>query len=151
MQKLIVDIGIGSGEFIESCKKIKALGYDINEVGVEWLKKRNIFLDPYKDDLKEIDGFTLWDTLEHMSNPDEFIKVVNYGQHVFISLPTFENLNDVKKSKHYKPNEHFYYFTVKGMLYYMWNCGFSCLDYNNDEVKAGREGVTSFAFVKDLK
>lgn len=149
-KELIVDIGIGSGEFIESCNKIKSLGFDINEVGVKWLKERNLFVDLYKEIPEKVEGFTLWDTLEHMPNPDEFISIVRKEQYVFISLPTFENLNDVKKSKHYKPNEHFYYFTIQGMLHYMSDHGFSCLEHNDNEVKAGREGVTSFAFVRNF-
>lgn len=147
-KKCILDIGIGSGEFILSSKKLKVYGFDINPYGVSWLKKRNLLVDPYRENDPEIEGFTLWDVLEHMPNPDDFTNKVLPKQFVFISIPTFVNFRNVKKSKHYKPNEHYYYFSIDGLIKYMDDCDFKYIEHNDMEIKAGREGITSFVFRK---
>lgn len=143
----ILDVGIGSGEFIKS-SKLKVFGYDINPYGIDWLKSRSLFVDPYEHIPNEVQGLTLWDTMEHMKNPQELLCRIPAGKYVFISLPTFEAAARVKQSKHYKPNEHYYYFTVPGMIRYMQDSGFAYVEHNDEETKAGREGVTAFAFVR---
>src|SRR5581483_10144636 len=42
----IIDIGIGSGEFIKS-SRLKTYGFDINPFGVEWLKNNELYVNPY--------------------------------------------------------------------------------------------------------
>ena len=66
----ILDIGIGCGSFIKYAqgKKLDLIGFDINPVGVAWLKKRGIFCDPYTSDVK-IGCYTFWDSLEHIPEP----------------------------------------------------------------------------------
>lgn len=144
----IVDVGIGSGEFIERCKDRQVYGYDINEVGINWLKERNLYIDIYDKIPNSVSAFTLWDTLEHIPNPNEFLNVMKPCDILLTSLPIFENLSEIKESKHYKPNEHLYYFTIDGLIAFMEDSGFSYIEHNNMETKAGREGITSFVFVK---
>ncbi len=143
----ILDIGIGSGEFIES-SKIKAYGFDINPYGVNWLKERGLHVNPYEWLPDEVQGISLWDTLEHMKNPQELFTKLRPGVFVFISLPTFEDVFAVRSSKHFKPNEHYYYFSIPGMIKFMQDSGFAYLEHNDEETKAGREGITAFAFQK---
>lgn len=144
----IVDIGIGSGEFIESSVKLKVYGFDINPIGVNWLKKRNLFFNPYIENSSKIEGFSLWDVLEHIPNPDEFVSKIICNQLLFISIPVFDDFDLIKSSKHYKPNEHYYYFNTKGLIKYLNDWKFECLEVNDNETKAGREGITTFVFRK---
>jgi hypothetical protein len=144
----VLDMGIGSGEFIKS-SNIKVLGFDINPAGIEWLQRRGLFIDPYIEVPEEVEGFSLWDTLEHIPNPQEFFRVVESGEYVFVSLPIFKDLENIRKSKHYKPYEHLYYYTQQGLIRFMKDSGFIFLEYNEDETAAGREGIGSFVFLKD--
>lgn len=142
----LLDVGIGSGEFIKKQPDRKVYGYDINLFGVEWLLAHYRFVDPYKEVPEDVEGWTFWDVLEHMTDPGEVLRKVRPGNYVFVAIPIFENVWDVKKSKHYRPNEHYYYFTSKGLVDYMEARGFACLEVNDAEVKAGRESIGSFAF-----
>lgn len=141
----LLDVGVGSGEFITS-SRLKVFGYDINPWGVRWLNDRGLFLNPYDGLPPEVDGLTMWDTFEHIPDPTPLLERVGTGCRVFISLPTFASLDDVRGSKHYKPDEHYYYFTVPGVVRVMADAGFRCLEVNDEETKAGREGITAFAF-----
>ena len=40
----VVDVGIGAGTFVEAAG---VNGYDVNPRGVEWLKARDLYRDPY--------------------------------------------------------------------------------------------------------
>ena len=52
-------------------------------------------------------AFTFWDVLEHVENPESYFGWMRDGAVVFVSLPVFDDLNQVRASKHYRPNEHF--------------------------------------------
>jgi hypothetical protein len=145
--KVLLDVGIGSGEFIES-SHAKMYGFDINPVAVEWLKARNIYVDPYVSQPDEIEGWTMWDTLEHIPEPQELFVHVRSGQYLFISLPIFENILTVRQSKHYKPNEHYYYFTSTGFIRFMTDSGFELEAMSDNETLAGRESIYAYAFRK---
>lgn len=139
----ILDIGIGSGEFIRR-SKLKVYGYDINPHGIKWLNDRNLFVDPYIDIPADIEGLTLWDTLEHIKNPQDLLTKLRAGMLLFVSLPTFTDLASLKQNKHYKPNEHYYYFSINGFVNYITDSGFEVLEHNDCETRAGRESITSF-------
>lgn len=145
----LIDIGIGSGEFIKK-SKCKTYGYDINEKGIDWLKEKGKFIDIYNQALPEdIQGWTFWDCLEHIPEHSKIFNILNKGQYLFLSLPYFENLDKIRESKHYKPNEHYYYFTQSGLINYMKDCGFDLLEYNFDETKAGRNNIIACCFIKN--
>jgi hypothetical protein len=145
--KSILDIGIGSGEFINHCK-IKAYGYDINQVAVKWLKDENIFVDPYEF-MPDLDGISFWDAIEHIPNPSAILSCFKSKQFVFISVPIFSDVLNVRKSKHYKPNEHYYYFSSKGLIKFMEDSNFNILEIDDYETRAGREDITTFVFQKN--
>jgi hypothetical protein len=145
-KKALLDIGIGAGEFIKSSKKLKIYGFDINPLGIEWLKTRNLFVDPYQEIPKEIQGWTFWDSLEHFSEPQDILTRIGKDQYAFISIPIFHDILKIKEWKHYRPNEHFYYFTFRGMVNYMKFSGFELLDHNDEEIVAGRQDILTFVF-----
>lgn len=143
----LVDVGIGSGEFIIN-SKVKTYGYDINPVGVEWLKQRNIFVDPYQEIPSDVMGWTFWDVIEHIPEPQHLFEKIPSGHYIFVSIPIFENLKKIRENKHFKPNEHYYYFTKNGFIQTICNYGFEFLESNDHETLAGREGILTFAFRK---
>ncbi len=144
----LLDIGIGSGAFIQAYKH--ADGYDVNPKALKWLRthkkksiggKDNSFIH-YK-------AYTMWDSLEHCKEPEKYLRELPKYGYLFATVPIVD-MSDIRGSKHYKPNEHLYYFTEEGFMYYMSLYGYRCLELSDFEVKAGREGVLSFAFIKDL-
>jgi SAM-dependent methyltransferase len=144
----VLDIGIGSGEFIKK-SQIKAYGYDINPYGIKWLKDNNIFLDPYNDDLSQIDGLTFWDSLEHFYDPAELLNIIPNNKIVLISMPTFDQIINIKKSKHYRTNEHLSYFTIKGFIIFLQMLDFKVIEISTEETKSGRESITTFVAKKN--
>jgi hypothetical protein len=143
----VLDIGIGSGEFIKE-SKIAVFGYDINPVAVRWLRQSGIYRDPYTE-MPKVDGLTFWDVMEHIPNPTSLLSKIRSGMYVFVSIPIFTDLTRIKKSKHYKPNEHYYYYTSGGLIKYMTDSGFKIVEMSDQETRAGREDILTFVFCKN--
>jgi hypothetical protein len=140
----VLDIGIGSGQFIRS--RPQTFGMDVNPKAQKWLKARGLAaagLDGFK-------VFTFWDVLEHVDVPNNYFRQMEQGSFLFTSLPIFADLKDVRRSKHYKPGEHLYYWTEKGFVEWMAEYRFRMLERSTFESDAGRENILSFAFVRDL-
>lgn len=135
----IVDIGIGCGQFVES--RPATWGYDVNPAGVEWLRARSLYLNPYRYDTRAI---TCWDSLEHIADPTPLLAGVR--EMVFVAVPIFRNLAHVRASKHFRPDEHCWYFTRRGLIEFMGAHAFTCVEENDDETRLGREDIRSFAF-----
>lgn len=139
----VLDIGVGSGDFIS--KRPKTKGYDANPYANIWLKERNL----YDDRIMDFKAVTLWDVLEHIDDPSAYFKHITRNAHVFVSLPIFSDLTQIRQSKHYRPNEHLYYFTRDGLVDWMAMYGFSLKEESDHEIKAGRESIGSFVFRRD--
>lgn len=136
----LLDIGIGCGEFIES--RPNTFGYDINPVAIDWLMKKGL----YRDNFSEFYAFSFWDVLEHVPDPSQFFRNMGRGTWVFISIPVFDDLTRIRESKHYKPGEHLYYFTVTGFLHWMQKYAFDFAGMSGFEMEAGRQSIQTFAF-----
>lgn len=136
----LVDVGIGGGRFVveAGCK-----GYDVNPTAIGWLKARQQFRNPYDC----VNAIACWDSLEHIEDPSELVACVNVA--VFVSLPIFDTLADIKSSRHYKPGEHIWYWTHNGFVSWMERQGFILLEANDMETQLGREGIMSYAFVRE--
>lgn len=145
----ILDIGVGSGLFVRTFPG-HCLGFDVNQVAVKILKNQGKFynLDKYGLPEGKFQGITLWDVFEHFAEPGDFLKSFPNNTYLFMSIPIFNELDKVKQSKHYKPNEHYFYFTKLGLKKYLNHYGFRCIEYNNCETAICREGIGCFAFKK---
>ena len=137
----LVDIGIGGGQFVEAAG---CFGYDVNPHAIRWLLDRRLWRDPY---FMPVKNATCWDSLEHMDRPDLFLERVL--EHVFVSIPIFTGIDHVLRSKHFRPKEHFWYFTRNGFVRWMKKNGFRLIDENDEETKLGRETIGSFTFRRE--
>lgn len=139
----LCDVGIGCGAFIQrrGQKPHRTLGYDVNPAGIKWLIEQNLFTDPY---LVPFRAITLFDVLEHISN---FLPLLeNVGEWVFITVPIFECEDHALASKHFRPDEHYWYFTESGLCDAMKLCGFGLVSLSDMEKNIGREDVRTYAF-----
>lgn len=136
----VTDIGIGCGHFIE-VRGGATYGYDVNPVAIRWLLERDLWADPFAGSPMNV---TCWDSLEHMEHPDLFIDRVK--KTVIVSLPVFDDLEHVLRSKHFRPGEHVWYWTEDGFVRWMLERGFACLEQNWMETTFGREDIGTFVF-----
>lgn len=137
----LLDVGIGSGAFIKA-RGDGTLGFDVNPVAIEWLKRNDLF----SDRLDQFGALTFWDVLEHCPDPGVYLSRVALHAFVFCSLPVFASLAAIRESKHYRPGEHLQYYTEPGFIDWMRMHGFLLLEVNYAETLAGRESIASFAF-----
>jgi len=142
-EELVLDVGIGSGEFIES-RSYTTYGYDVNPKAIKWLRNKGIFTE----DFESFSAFTFWDVIEHIPDPGVIFSRIKTDSYLFTSIPLFKDITRVKESKHYKPGEHLYYWTREGFIYWMNQHGFLCLHSADFEIEAGREEIYSFVFKK---
>jgi hypothetical protein len=137
----VLDIGIGSGEFIKN--RPTTFGYDVNPKAIDWLKQTR----RWSDGFAAFEGFTFWDVLEHVENPDDdYFRRIHPGAFLFTSVPVFTDLTRIRESKHYRPGEHLYYFTEAGLIDWLHHYGFDLVERTDFETRAGREDILSFAF-----
>ena len=135
----VVDIGVGAGHFVES--RPLTSGFDISNYGIDWLQQRGLFWDPYTD---ECDAITCWDSLEHIKDPWSLIERVR--KYIFVTVPIARDCNDAIKFRHYKPREHFWYFTGQGLDACFGQMGFDRVCRSGYESLYGRQQVETFAF-----
>jgi len=142
-QGVLLDVGIGSGAFIDRRRADgrSTYGYDVNPAGIRWLKDRHLDLDPY---VTSVPAASFWDVLEHI--PFYGVLLANVRRWVFLSLPIFHDKQHALRSKHFRPTEHCWYFSRDGLVLAMNLCGFELAAENVVETELGREDIGSFAF-----
>ncbi|HAS0916750.1 methyltransferase domain-containing protein [Enterobacter asburiae] len=143
-QGKVLDVGIGSGQFVET--RTDTWGYDVNPEGVAWLKAGGRWANLYEPHSPDGDfpALTFWDSLEHIDDPEA--AVARAGQWVFVSLPVFKNAEHILTSRHYRKDEHIWYFTDEGIRRWFGVQGFVCAEHNTIESMLGRDGISSYAF-----
>lgn len=152
MEKLdinICDVGIGSGSFVSKLNtgilKGNVYGSDINPTAVKFLEERHMLIDPLD---QWVDVLTMWDVLEHMEDPEGYIRDVN-AKYVFLSMPIYKDIDHLLTSKHLKPNEHIWYYTEDALVEMFEGLGYNLIDVSDVETVIGRDSIVSFAFKKD--
>lgn len=142
----VVDFGIGSGAFIKARKN--TVGYDINPFGVGWLKQHGLFYD-LSWESAVMQNACFWDSLEHVKDPWGMLqRVLGYA---FVTVPIFENADHVLRSKHFRKDEHYWYWTRLGFRAFAEECGFVCVYQTTMEQDFGREDVMTFVLLRKQK
>lgn len=142
--KLVTDIGVGDGAFMlhmQTAGLGLPTGYDVNPEMVRQLQEMGWWVDATCFTMPVA---TFWDSLEHIQNPRTILDNVTHL--AFVSLPIFISREHVLRSKHYRPTEHFHYWTFVGFVNYMESAGFELLEYNRMETDLGREDIGTFVF-----
>lgn len=138
----LIDVGIGSGAFIERRGTRNTYGYDVNPDAIAWLLNHKRFWNVYNG--SKLPAISLWDVFEHLPDYDRLL--ANVQDYVFMSIPIFEGAAHVLRSKHYRKDEHVWYFTAEGLIKTFDEFGFSCVEHHYEEELIGREDIGSFAF-----
>lgn len=139
--KQVLDIGVGSGQFVMSGSNY--YGFDINKVAIDFLLSKNKYSSPYTDLFY---AMTFWDSLEHIKDPTLILK--NVEKYAFVSCPIYKSEYHILDSKHYRKDEHFWYWTVQGLQNFMKPHGFKLIQSMDTETLIGREDIQTFIFEK---
>lgn len=145
----VLDVGIGSGAFLldRAASGIETdKGFDVNPAGVAWLRARDMFGDLYGRTWR---AATFWDALEHIRRPDLALDQVE--EIAFVAIPTFRDVAHVLASKHFRRDEHFWYWTRDGFRRFASACGFDVVDIVATETALGREDVETFVLRRNRK
>ena len=149
----ILDYGCGACTFIKTILDddyfhIFPRGWDVMTESKRNMPQGSRWFDPYNENMREIGLITMWDVIEHLPEPSKLLDLVKHGTCVILSTPLYDSLDDIKDSKHYRPNEHFWYFTDKGIKVFMAEHGFFFEEQQYFEMAAGRENIGTYVFVK---
>lgn len=144
----LMDIGACSGAFMKGALNAGyfAKGFDVIPEVVSRLK----YDDAYSDDASRFEVITMWDSIEHMQDPEIWLSKIKQGALLFLSVPIMEAISKVRDSKHYKPGEHLYYWTDEGFINWIGLYGFELIAKSNHEIAAGREEVGAYVFKKSM-
>lgn len=138
----VLDFGCGTGTFLFRIKPFvkEARGIDLSEWSAEFAKD-NFEIEIDTRNLNEISNYdnyfdiiTMWQTLEHITNPIETIeslkKFLKPGGHLIIGVP---NVNSFfakvlgKKWSHYNADEHVLLFNTKTLSKFMGKMDFNII------------------------
>lgn len=144
----LLDIGVGCCTVIDAVPG--SMGYDVNPSTVKKLYQEYRWYNPYMQNMKEFSVITFFDSFEHVEKPEELLNRITH-QKVVIAIPIFKSYDDVLSSKHYRPDEHFHYFTMTGFITYMESHGFELKSLSDIEIELGREAIYTFTFKRRSK
>jgi hypothetical protein len=146
--RMVIDVGIGAGTFIKvrnwKWKKANTFGTDVCEEGLLWLREQGL---EYSLTGRDCEVATFWDSLEHTLDASVYLAKVK--DIAVITTPEYpDNPEGVMKSKHFKPDEHIYYFTREGIENFMDYYGFELKEISEFERGVGRQDITSYIFAR---
>ncbi len=142
-QGKLLDIGVGSGQFVKA--RENTFGYDINQTAISMLKETGKYAGLYDT---VFPAYSFFDSFEHIKDHFFLLNAMPPKTKIFMSIPIFYDISHALRSKHFRIDEHCWYFTAQGLIKYMVDYGFVCLDVDNFEIQSGREDIWSFAFEK---
>lgn len=135
---VVLDVGVGSGAFVKA--RPNTFGYDVNPSAVQYLRALDRFAVP-------ADGWeamTFWDSLEHIADFQPLLAAVR--RLVFVATPIYADRLAAVKSKHFRPDEHFWYWTRDGLRRHLGFYDFDLVEEIDTETRLGREAIGTFVF-----
>lgn len=142
----LIDVGCGAGHFIDVVNQsncgFKAYGYDVNKASVDWLKRTGNYGD-FNQSWKCV---TFWDSLEHFPFFWVPLRKIEIGGYAVVTIPIFSEPQTITSSRHYRVDEHYWYFTCDSFVKFMSAAGFDLINASYGEQQYGREDVASYAF-----
>ncbi len=140
----LLDVGVGAGTFLQHWNRgqgeRRGSGFDVNPAGVAWLKERGWWENLYDGSLHPC--ATFWDALEHIREPSAALDCV--GTWAFVAVPIFRDAAHVLASRHFRRDEHYWYWTRAGFVAFAAGCGFEVVDIVATETALGRDDVETF-------
>lgn len=145
-ERPLLDVGIGAGTFLEALwsEGVYAAGFDVNPAGVEWLKGRGAYRNLYGPE--PFDVVTFWDALEHIRDPRPALAAC--ARWAFVAIPIFRDAEHVLASRHYRKDEHYWYFTRAGFRRFAEAQGFEVVDIVATETALGRDDIETFVLCR---
>lgn len=144
----IFDIGAATGYFLDLAKKRgwETHGSDISRYASETAGKKGhkvIYGDLTDMEIKEkFNVVTLWDVLEHLKDPGEYLKIANNllesGGILFINTVNIQSTWAKLLGKRWHlivPPEHLFYFSPKSLKMLLENAGFKILSMKSQGKK----------------
>jgi len=143
----LLDVGSGSGHFLTELKRMSAIdgqGIDVYEMALAYLHRNGFECDREKYDI-----LTFWNSLEYLKEP--WLLWYNYKpKYTVVTLPIFKNKEHILKSKEFRPNNCYWYFTREGFLAFMESYGLSMVeDYYDESHIWSREPNVTFVFMRN--
>ncbi len=125
--------------------------YKPEEVGGAWDKYTVGFTKFNRIAWLHTESLLLFDVLEHIYDPESFLLNVPHNKCI-LTIPIvpgdkLESLDDIKDWKHYKPGEHFWYFTHNGFVKFVENIGWK-IAYSGQNECPPRQDITSFVLYR---
>lgn len=117
----VLDYGCGSGAFVHA---LKSVGYDAQGFNVGDENPEGAF-----------NVVTMFDVIEHLPEPSEVFKL--NPEFFVISVPDFKPVAsgeiELKKWRHYRPDEHIHYFSYTAIRRFFQRHGYDCIIENHTE------------------
>lgn len=139
----LLDFGCGAGAFLVARGADRTNGFEVLPGMREKLEALEVWQDPFAQD---VDALAAWDVLEHLERPRELLAHVR--RWVFLSIPIFRGMQHAITSRHFRPTEHFWYFTERGLVGFMASEGFALIARSDGETKLGRDSIGTYAFAR---
>lgn len=141
----ILDVGVGCGAFVEACREIgvDCLGYDCNPAAVRWLRDRELWGQLRSGAYQTV---TFWDALEHLEDPWSALRCA--GRAALVSVPLESSGEAWLGSKHFRKDEHRWYWSRNGFERFAESCGFVVRKHCTVESALGRQNIHTFSLVR---
>lgn len=115
----LLDYGCASGAFHKASKNgFNTSGYDINP---------NYGYINCPDD--RVDILTMWDVIEHLHDPSTVLNKFK-PKYLFLCTPNVEAASELAEWKHYRPDEHLHYFSLKTLTELLNKHSYRVLEHN---------------------
>lgn len=135
--RIVLDYGSGPGWF----RAFRPPGVEVDTFDIAPWPQTGINHDAY-------DLITFWDVIEHFEDLDkQLLSKLEMTRFVAGTTPILPEGQDIKRWKHFKPGEHYQYFTEKGLIDYFIKNGFQLLKTGYPE-NPPRVNIISFLFKK---